>query len=242
MKNSLNTLIIAITILITAMVIANTFKHRHSEGNIINVTGLGKKDFISDLIVWKGSFTRKNMELKGAYIELNNDRNAIKSYLISKGVNDKEIVFSSVNIEKIYDEKIDKNESKTKLFTGYELTQTVTIESLEIDKVETVSREVTDLINNGVELNSETPQYFYSKLSELKIDMIASATQDGRIRAEKIATNAGGKLGKLKFANMGVFQITAQNSSEDFSWQGTNNTASKRKTATITLRLQFQID
>jgi len=242
MKNSINSIIIAITILITALIITNSFKHRHSEGNIINVTGLGKKDFISDLIVWKGSFTRKNMELKGAYTELNSDRDAIKSYLISKGVNEKEIVFSSVGIEKMFDEKIDKSETKTKVFAGYELMQTVTIESLEIDKIETVSREITDLINKGVELSSREPEYFYSKLSELKIDMIASATQDGRLRAEKIATNAKGKLGKLRFANMGVFQITAQNSSEDFSWQGTNNTNSKNKTASITMKLQFQIE
>ncbi len=242
MKNSTNTLILAVTILITALVFSNSFKHRHGAGDIINVTGLGKSDFISDLIVWRGSFTRKNMELKSAYKELNEDREIIKNYLKSKGVNEKEIVFSSVGIEKKFDERTDRNEVKTRVFEGYELEQNVQIECADIDKIETLSREVTDLINKGVELTSHTPEYFYTKLSELKIDMIASASRDGHLRAEKIALNSGGKLGKLRYANMGVFQITAQNSSEDFSWQGTNNTASKMKTATITMKLQFQID
>jgi hypothetical protein len=40
---------------------------------------------------------------------------------------------------------------------------------------------------------------------------------------------------------MGIFQITAQNSAEDYSWGGTFNTSSKRKTASITVKLEFEI-
>jgi hypothetical protein len=41
---------------------------------------------------------------------------------------------------------------------------------------------------------------------------------------------------------MGIFQITGQNSSEDYSWGGTFNTEAKKKTASITMRLEFQVD
>ena len=71
--------------------------------------------------------------------------------------------------------------------------------------------------------------------------MISQATEDARIRAEKIAENAGSNLGILKSARMGVFQITGQNSKEDYSWGGTFNTSSKEKTASITMRLQYQV-
>jgi hypothetical protein len=118
----------------------------------------------------------------------------------------------------------------------------VTIESKDVQKVENLSRQITELINNGVEFSSRAPAYYYTKLSDLKIQMIADATKDARKRAEEIAMNAGGKLGKLKKANLGVFQITAQNSSdEDYSWGGTFNTSSKNKTANITIRLEYEI-
>lgn len=72
--------------------------------------------------------------------------------------------------------------------------------------------------------------------------MIAEATENGRIRAERIAENAGAYLGNLKSAKLGVFQIIAQNSNEDYSWGSSFNTWSKRKTATITMKLTFGVD
>lgn len=72
--------------------------------------------------------------------------------------------------------------------------------------------------------------------------MIAEATKDAYTRAQKIAENAGGKVGDLKTATMGVFQIVAQNSSEEYSWGGSFNTSSKNKTATITMRLEYNVD
>jgi hypothetical protein len=111
-----------------------------------------------------------------------------------------------------------------------------------VDKVENISRQVSELINSGIEFYSNSPEYYYTKLAELKIEMIAAATKDANIRAKKIAENAGSKVGRLKNADMGVFQIVAQNSSEEYSWGGSFNTASKRKTATITVKLQYETD
>ena len=72
--------------------------------------------------------------------------------------------------------------------------------------------------------------------------MIEQATKDAKNRAETIAKNGGGSLGDLVKANMGVFQITAENSSDEYSWGGSFNTSSKRKTASITMRLNYEID
>ena len=61
-------------------------------------------------------------------------------------------------------------------------------------------------------------------------------------RAEKIAENAGSSLGKLKKATMGITQITAPNSTEEYSYGGTFNTSSKDKEASITIKLEYQVD
>ena len=86
------------------------------------------------------------------------------------------------------------------------------------------------------------PRYYYTRLADLKIEMISKATEDARIRAEKIADNSGGRLGELQSAKMGVFQITGQNSDETYSWGGAYNTSSKNKTASITMRLEYLVD
>lgn len=243
MKTTLTAFIIAIAVIVSAYLLSDAFKNRNAGNDTISVTGLGKKDFVSDLIVWSGSFSKKNMTLKDAYAALDNDREVIKNYLLAKGIAQNEIVFSAVNISKQYDYNYDTNGNmRQKVFTGFLLDQNVQIESKEVDKIENISREVTELINSGVELYSNPPQYYYTKLAELKVEMIAEATKDANARAESIATNADSDLGKLKKADLGVFQIIAQNSSEEYSWGGSFNTSSKKKTANITVKLLYQVD
>jgi uncharacterized protein len=241
MKTYVNSIIIALAIIITAFTFASAFKNRNTINNSISVTGLGSKDFVSDLIVWSGSFFRKSENLKDAYAALDKDREDIRRYLVSKGIEAESIVFSAVNINKEFDLLYDNTGNRTKsVFTGYRLQQDVQLESNEVDKVEGISRQVSELINSGIEFYSYMPQYYYTKLAELKIEMIAEATKDANMRAMKIAENAGSKVGRLKNAEMGVFQIIAQNSSEDYSWGGSFNTTSKRKTATITIKLKYE--
>lgn len=242
MKSYIPALLIGSSIIITSLIFSNAFLNRNKSANTISVTGLGKKDFTSDLIVWKGSFTRKNMVLKEAYSQLDNDREVIKNYLTSNGVPESQIVFFAVDINKEYTDSYNENtKRRTREFSGFRLRQSVQVESDKVDDIESISRKVSELINQGVEFYSNAPEYYYTQLAELKISMIAEATQDARVRAEQIAENSGGILGGVTRANMGVFQIIAQNSSEDFSWGGSFNTSSKKKTATITMKLQYEV-
>ncbi|MBI4944795.1 MAG: SIMPL domain-containing protein [Bacteroidetes bacterium] len=242
MKTSFSAFIIALAIIIAAYLFAGAWKKTHNTSETINVTGMAKKDFSSDLIVWKGSFSRKAYVIKEAYTQIKKDADIIKAYLIGKGVNEKEIVFSSVTINKDFKMAYNKEGMETSSYPdGFTLMQAVTIESKEVDKIEKISREVTELIDSGVEFYSSHPEYYYTKLAELKIEMLANATKDGYTRASKIAENADSKIGNLRNASMGIFQITAQNSSENYSWGGTFNTASKRKSASVTVKLEFDV-
>ena len=109
-----------------------------------------------------------------------------------------------------------------------------------MDKVEQISRNISELLDKGIELDNNYLNYYYTKLSDLKIEMLAEATDNARNRAKTIAKSAGARLGGLQTANMGVFQITAPNSAdEDYSWGGTFNTTSKQKRASINMRLTY---
>lgn len=71
--------------------------------------------------------------------------------------------------------------------------------------------------------------------------LIEKASADARMRAEKIAVNAGTKIGSVASARMGVFQITGANSNEEFSAGGSFNTANRNKKARITMRIEYRI-
>lgn len=235
-------IIFSIAIVVAAYFLGHAYVSRANPDGVIAVTGSGSENFTSDLIVWEGQFSRMNPDLEQAYKSLNDDKETVKNYLVSKGIAADNIVFNSVNTIEQQENQYQNGNYVGSIFKGYELTQSVKIESKDVEKVEEVSREITELLNKGVQFNSQPPRYYYTKLSDLKIQMISKATEDARLRAEKIAENSGEELGDLKSANMGVFQITGQNSGEDFSWSGAYNTADKNKTASITMRLEYEIN
>jgi hypothetical protein len=235
--------IIGLAFIIGLFIIGNAYKSWSKAMETISVTGSAEKDFVSDLIVWRGSYSRKSMDLKSAYAQLKEDENTIRTYLSGKGIQNNEMVFSSVNINKEFNYKTDENgRSLGQEFSGFNLTQNVRIESSNVDKIDQISREATELIEKGIEFNSSSPLFYYTKLTEIKMDLLAKASADGKQRAEIIAKNSGSSLGKLKNANLGVFQITGKNSDEDYSYGGTFNTSSRNKTGSITIRMEFAVD
>ncbi len=241
-KNIIAIAIAALGFIIGLAFLGNAIKNRNKSENTISVTGLGTKKFTSDLINWSGTFSRNSFELKSAYDQLANDKKIIENYLTSKGIPKKEIVFSAVDIQKQFNYGSDANGRSIQTFSGYQLSQTISIDSKDVAKIENLSRNITEIINLGIEFTSSPPSYFYSKLADVKHQMIADATKDAKQRAEKIAENAGSSLGKLKKATMGITQITAPNSTEEYSYGGTFNTSSKDKEASITIKLEYQVD
>lgn len=235
-------LIFAAAIVISALVGGYAIMHRNDQQRIISVTGLGSQDFESDLIVWEGRFTRTEKDLATAFDKLKKDRVVIENYLKEKSVQDNQIVFSSVqNYKRTQPEYNSEGRYMGEKFIGYELSQTITIRSEQVAEIETLSRSITEVLDAGVQLYSNPPRYYYTGLSELKLDMIAKATRDARQRAEQIAQESGASLGKVVSAKMGIFQITGRLSNEDYSWSGAFNTRDKEKTASITMKLEYEV-
>lgn len=242
MKNQLSAIFFSMAIVLSSILLGNAFMNRNNVKGSISVTGLGKTNFTSDLIVWEGVFAKTNTQLKQAYSGLEKDKQIILDYLKSMGVNEEAIVFTAVKTEQKR-KNIYSNDGKYMgdEFIGYTLRQTVQIESKEVEKVEEISREITELLNKGVQLYSNPPRYYYTQLEDLKIELVSQATENARYRAEKIAGNSKSELDDLRSAKMGIFQITGQHSNEDYSWGGAFNTSSKEKTASITMKLEYSV-
>ena len=210
-------------------------------GSGITATGSASCDFESDLIVWRGSFSVRGNTPKEAYSVIKKDAGLVKKYLEDNQVSEDEMVFSSINISQKYTSRYDdEGRYLGDEPDGYELTQTMTVSSYDIDKVEAISRDISTLIEAGVELESNQPEYYYTKLDEMKLDLIEKATANAKKRVDIIASGTGGTAGALLSANVGVFQSTARNSSsESYSYDGALDTSSRLKTAMITVRLNY---
>jgi uncharacterized protein len=85
------------------------------------------------------------------------------------------------------------------------------------------------------------PEYHYTKLGDLKIEMLAEAAKDAKVRAQQIAQSTGSSIGSVRTARMGVLQITPADSN-DVSDSGVNDTSSLDKDITAVVNVGFAID
>lgn len=212
-------------------------------GEGLSATGSASVDFESDLAIWRGEFSVHGVTSKEAYREIQKNADLVKKYFEDNGVSAEEMTFYSVSIRQLTkDIYNDAGEYVGYEADGYELTQSFAVSSADVDKITNIANECTELIDSGVEIISDYPEYYYTKLDELKLQLIEEATQNAKERIDIMAQNAGCQTGELLTANLGVFQITgAYSSTEDYSYGGTFNTSSKDKTASITVRLNYTV-
>ena len=237
-------LIIGICIVISSFALAFGLANFRSEGNhVISATGSASVDFEADIIIWRGSFSAVAYTSQEAYAKIKNDAQEVKTYLTGNGISEDEIIFNSVDIGRTYKELYDVNGNYIGSEPdGYQLTQSVVVTSSNLDNVEKISRDISSLLDKGVELTSDSPEYYYSDLDALKLDLIDKASLNAKERIDIVARNSGAKLGRLNYSNLGVFQITAKNSgTSSYSYDGAFDTGSRHKTATITVRLEYDL-
>jgi len=228
-------------VLLIASVLGSAYRYKFNHADAIYVTGNALTDFESDIVTWRGRYTRTSTDLKTASQQLNEDKKLVENFLVQQGVSKEEIKFEAVDIHRDYEYSYDKNDHYISTFTGYTLSQRVFIESGDLDKVDNVSREISTLILQGVILTSDSPKYYFSGLEDLKLQLIAKASENAYQRASNIANESQAKLKKLIKSDMGVFQITGKNENESYAYGGTFNTSSRKKTANITVKNSYSL-
>lgn len=245
-------LALSLAIVLASIIASSAFLKAKRLDQTIKVTGSAKRRIKSDLVVWHTSVNSEAGTLADAYAKLSRDVEKTKAFLVSQGFPENQIVISAVSTtairasargaqkQAIASEDVNPGALSGRI-ASYSLTQSLEIRSSEIDKLTEVSRKVTQLINQGIFLESNEPEYLYTKLAELKVQMLADAARDARERAAQIVSSAGGKVGEIRSAEMGVMQVNAADANE-ISGYGVNDTKSVDKDVLAVVHVTFALN
>jgi len=238
-RSLLTVLAIPVAIVLAAGLGSWAFVKSKRGEQTITVTGSAKRQITSDFVVWRAAVSYQAPVLSEAYRSLSEAVPKIKSYLMRKGIADNEITISAISSQTLHGRTSDGVE--TSEITGYSLRQELEVRSKDVQKIGKIAREATELINQGILLESIAPEYYYTQLGNLKIEMLGEAAKDAKTRAEKIAESTGDSIGAVKTARMGVLQITPAGSNE-VSDSGMNDTSSIEKDITAVVSIGFAVD
>ncbi len=231
-------LAISIGLVVSSLVLGWSYTNKKSGDEAVTVTGSARKRIKSDLVIWSAGVSYQSAQLSEAYRQLAENIPNIKKYLISKGIAENQITVSAISSTTLHERDANGNESSE--ITGYSLRQEVEVRSDDVDRIALVAREATELINQGILLESSPPRFFYTELGGLKIEMLGEAANDAKLRAERIAASTGNKIGTVRSARMGVMQITAADSTE-VSDAGINDTSTIDKDVTAVVNISFAV-
>jgi hypothetical protein len=237
---------IALGVVGSTWIAASTWKavRMKPEVRTIDVTGSAKRRITSDLIEWSATIEATAKDRTEAYKQLREELAKAQAYLKAQGVKPEEIRPSSVNFQQLFDtvyEGKGADRIEKQVPADFQTTQTIVISSTDVTRIERVSREISQLLDQGVSVTSNPPAYFYTKLGELKIQMLAEAAKDARTRADNMIKQAGGaSLGNLRSADMGIININPANVTST-NYEGNNDTSALEKDIITIVHASFEL-
>jgi hypothetical protein len=232
-------IILGLVLIICTLILAGTWRKNYSAQETITVTGSASKDIISDLGVFKATLTANAPTQEAAYRKLENEKPILSLYLKSNGISSDSIEWNTINSYPIYE--ISPSGHQTSNVRDYVYNQMLQFQLKDVYKIKKISVDAASLVEKDVEINVEQPEYHYTKISGLKIEMQAEAAKDAMIRAEKIAKATGRSLGPMRSARMGVIQITPELSNQVSNY-GIDDITSINKEITTVVGASFEIE
>jgi hypothetical protein len=245
-------LALALGMIGSTFIAANTWRdvRKQPEKNNIRVTGSAKKRIASDLIEWSATIEGMGVDRTSAYVTLKSGTDKVVAFLKAQGIKPDDIKTQSARIdeefEMVREDKVLPGtnvpiHTETRKSIGFRALQIVTVSSSNVPQIEKASREITSLLEEDVFVTSNNPRYYYTKLGELKLQMLAEAAKDARSRAENILLSAGNtQIGSLVDSSMGIININPANSTET-STEGNNDTSSYEKDIITIVRAEYTV-
>ncbi len=228
-----------LSVVVATKLAGRSFERVRFQSQTIRVKGYAEKGIASDLAVWRATIAVPTDDIASGYLQLDDDRSTVKAFLAANGFETNMVTFSPVEITTNY-QRNDKGQ-RTNEVDSYTLKQAFSLSSNDVIRIATLAQDAGSLLGEGIEIRSDRPEYLFTKLNDLKLDMLAEATSNGVDRAHRLITGSGNTLGSLRSASQGVFQITSEHSTEVSSY-GINNTSSIRKTIKAVVTLEYGIE
>lgn len=230
-------------LVLSTLILAGTIQKIKLAHQTITVKGFAERAIKSDRAVWRGSFAVRGTDLVTVYKKTQKDLDSVLAWLEKNGVSKDKLEISPVRTNNQYKETMSKDGvlQTSSEIVGYSLEQTIEITSGDIALISRLAKDSTALIQDGIAFTSYAPEYYFTKLDDLKIQMLGQATKDARERAEQLAVNSGSKVGALRSASQGVFQITPPFSTE-VSNTGQSDTTSIDKSIKALVTVEYAIE
>lgn len=230
---------LALGVVLSSQSIGNAIVRIKMQDAPIQVKGVAEIEVVSDRATWRGTVRARAKTLSQAFEILETGTNKLRAMLVTHEFKADEINACEVDTTIVF-AKNSKAEN-TNVIESYVLSQGTTVRTMNVVSVRDLAFRATDLIKEGVEIDSGAPSYYVSVLESIKLTLLEKATENGYERASLLARGSKSEVGGLISASQGVFQIVPVGST-DISDYGVSDTSTINKTVKAVVTLAYQIE
>lgn len=229
---------VAAAIALTGRFAADAIVKAKRSNDTISVTGSARTPIEADLAQWTLNVIAQAGTPGAASKALAAANVKARAFLATSGLAADAVTAPPFSTESVDERSPDG--APTGNVLGYKLTQRFTVSSKDIAKVEELAAGLSQLLELGVLAAADPVQYVSTQLAAARLTALDAATRNARERAETIVRNLGGKLGKVRSAQLGVYQVVPRDST-DVSDYGINDTSSRKKDVVSVITLTFAV-
>ncbi|MGV3509095.1 MAG: SIMPL domain-containing protein [Sphingobacteriaceae bacterium] len=252
MSRKLLLIISAITILgiiLSAWLIGRSLQRFKIDDRYISVKGFSEREVKADLVIWTLKVGVGSNDLQEGSAAMEAAKMKVREFLRKNGISASEITEKDLTVQ---DRQANAYESPNSNYTfRYIIRETIEVRSQKVDLVQQVSRKTGELLNAGVALNTEEwngsgLKFIFTKLNEIKPDMLTEAIKNAKNAAVQFTRESDTNLGTLRKASQGLFSI--QDRDEFLSSQNESGNAYALgksdlfKTVRVVISVEYTVD
>ncbi len=230
-------LILGIAAVIAASLVGSGLTDLGTGDRYVTVKGLAEREVTADTALWPLRFVASGETLGEAQASARESHNAVLAFLQHQGIESDAVELQKLSVNDTGADPYQSGDVEQKFI----INQTLTVRSHDVERVRKAAQAVSELVDAGVVLSSDYgasgPSYLFSRLNEIKPEMIARATAAARESAEQFARDANAEVGKLRRANQGVFQIRARDQAA-----GMSQTQQAEKTVRVVTTIDYYLE
>lgn len=176
-------------------------KARHADRSV-TVRGLAERDVTADLATWTLSYSAQGSDIAPLQAQIERDTSIIRNFFQQRDFKADELAVAGVNVSQY------RNNSGSLNTT---VSQRIQVRTSDVARMQRAFSDQFELVKQGIALQENSGVvYNFTRLNDVKPEMIAAATKDARAGAEQFAKDSGAKIGDIKQATQGYFSIGAR--------------------------------
>lgn len=201
--------IVAVGLVAGGYLLGDGMRRAHRADRAITVKGLAEREVSADLATWTIAYSATSPDFASAQASVDRDTNSIRAFFRELGFPPETLQPTGVNVSQ-------QTDSGVRVFT---VRQRVTLRSTDVKRAQAAVRRQFELVRRGVMLEEGSGMaYTFTKLNDIKPQMVAAATKDARAAAEQFAKDSGAQVGMIKSASQGYFSIEARDGDSGGGW------------------------